>query len=305
MTEPSAERRMWALFEPLHAVTYFAPQCGPAFEEAGLTGFWRRYFAGRAAALGPIGPEPVTAAFFGFAPAMVARALPGVWSRITPSAAVAARTAGATAALTELFAGPPPAKAGPPLGEAGMSPDRAGLSSVQIAEAADLLGEAARAVDLPGRVLAAAHAGLPWPADPVARLWHAATILREHRGDGHVAALLTTGVDGAESLAWRASLEGGRLREVTQPARGWTDEEWEAAAARLCDRGWVAADGSATAAGREAYARVETLTDQLAAGPWARLGAAATQRCAELLAPLADRARQVIPDDNPIPLRRH
>ena len=247
MTLPSTARRLWSLFEPLHAVTYFTPQAAAAFEAAGLTGFWRRYFAGRAAALGAVGPGPVTAAFFGFAPAMVSRALPDVWSRIAPPRAVAARTAGATAALTELFAG---------------------LPADTVADAAGLLEEAARAVDLPGRVLAAAHADLPWPPDPIGRLWHAATILREHRGDGHVAALLTAGVDGCESLVWRVGVDRGGLRAVTQPARGWTDEQWQAAARRLEQRGWLTAEGAATAAGRDAYAEVEALTDGLAAAPW-------------------------------------
>jgi hypothetical protein len=283
MSLPPTPRRLWSFFEPLHAVTYFTPQAAAAFEAAGLTGYWRRYFAGRAAALGPVGPGPVTAAFFGFAPAMVSRALPDVWSRISPSAAVAARTAGATAALTDLFSG---------------------LPSATVAGAADLLAAAARAADLPGRVLAAAHTDLPWPQDPIGRLWHAATILREHRGDGHVAALLAAGVDGCESVVWRVSLEGGRLREVTQPARGWTDEQWQAAAQRLEKRGWLTAGGAATAAGRDAYAEVEALTDRLAANPWLHLGDAGAERCAGLLAPLAARAWTVLPDDNPIPLRR-
>ncbi|XVU27698.1 SCO6745 family protein [Actinoplanes sp. CA-054009] len=271
MTSP---REFWSLFEPLHAVTYFTPRAAAAFEAAGLTGFWRRYFAGRAAALGPVGAGPVTAAFFGFAPGMVARALPSVWTRITPSAAIEARTAGAVATLSDLFEG---------------------LAPSTVAAAADMLEESARAAKLPGRVLAAAHADLPWPREPVARLWHAATILREHRGDGHVAALLTAGVDGCESLVWRAGLDGGRLREVTQPARGWTDEEWQAAGERLADRGWLTAEGVATGAGREAYARIEALTDGLAAVP---AGDAA------LLAPLTERVWTVLPDDNPIPLRR-
>ncbi|MEV4343225.1 hypothetical protein AB0J83_01915 [Actinoplanes sp. NPDC049596] len=279
MNEPSTPRRIWSLFEPLHAVTYFTPQAGAAFEAAGLTGFWRRYFAGRAAALGPVGAGPVTAAFFGFAPGMVARALPGVWERITPEAAVAARAAGASAALSELFEG---------------------LPTSTVVAAVDLLEEAAQAADLPGRVLAAAHADLPWPEQPVARLWHAATILREHRGDGHVAALLTAGVDGCESLVWRVGLDGGRLREVTQPARGWSDGEWAAAAGRLRKRGWLDAEGVATAAGREAYGEVEILTDRLAEAPWRQRGDAAV----EVLTPLAERAWQILPDDNPIPLRR-
>jgi hypothetical protein len=283
MASTSVQRRLWSLFEPVHAVTYFTPQAGAAFEAAGLRGFWRRYFAGRTAPLGAIGPGPVTAAFFGFAPAMVARALPDVWTRISPQVALAARADGARAALEDL------------LPEAYES---------AAAEAAELLSRAARGVDLPGRVLAGANADLPWPEGPLDRLWHAATILREHRGDGHVAALLTAGVDGCESLVWRTALDGGGLRDIMQRARGWTDIEWRTAAGRLQERGWLAADGSPTTAARIAYAQVEALTDRLAAGPWQRLGADATERCARLLEPLAARIWTVLPDDNPIPLRR-
>jgi hypothetical protein len=282
MTSVSVPRQLWSLFEAMHAVTYFAPAAGEAFEAAGLRGFWRRYFAGRAAPLGAVGAGPVTAAFFGFAPAMVARALPDVWTRITPAAALAARVEGARGALAALLDAVPPA---------------------QVAEAAELLSEAARAVDLPGRVLAAANADLPWPADPLGRLWHAATILREQRGDGHVAALLTAGVDGNESVVWRCALEGGTLDASMRQARGWTDEQWQAATERLVDRGWLAANGTATPIAQAAYAQVETLTDELAAGPWRRLGTEQTQRCARLLEPLAARAWTVLPADNPIPLR--
>ena len=281
MRSKSVERRLWSLFEPIHAVTYFTPHATKAFEDAGLRGFWRGYFAGRSAPLGAVGPGPVTAAFFGFAPAMVARALPDVWTRISPPAAVAARAAGAHAALAELLDGAP-----------------------SVAEAADLLSAAARAVDLPGRVLTGAYADLPWPDADLDRLWHAATILREHRGDGHVAALLTAGVDGCESLVWRTSLEADLNRGMVQRARGWTDDEWDAAAARLRGRGWLGPDGTAAQAGRTAYAEVESLTDRLAATPWHHLGRAATDRCAQLLEPLAARVWTVLPDSNPIPLRR-
>jgi hypothetical protein len=276
MSEVSVERRMWSLFEPVHAVTYFAPAGGATFEAAGLRGFWRRYFAGRVAPLGAIGARPVVAVFFGFAPQMVERALPDIWTRITPQAALDARRDGANAALTEL------------------------LDGVEIDEAADLLEAAAREVDLHGRVLGAANADLPWPPDPIDRLWHAATILREHRGDGHVAALLTSGVDGCESLVWRCGQDG--LRAGMQPARGWSDDEWDAAAGRLRERGWLAADGSVTIAGQEAYAEVEALTDRLAGRPWRKLGPDVTERCASLLAPIAERIWPLLPENNPIPL---
>jgi hypothetical protein len=106
MGNSSVERRLWSLFEPVHAVVYFAPQAGAAFEAAGLRGFWRRYFAGRTAPLGAVGPGPVTAAFFGFAPGMVARALPDIWTRISPQAALAARADGARAALRTCWPAP-------------------------------------------------------------------------------------------------------------------------------------------------------------------------------------------------------
>jgi hypothetical protein len=162
-------RRMWTLFEPVHVVSYFSPEARAAFVDAGLRGFWRGYFAGRAAPLGRAGAAPVTASFFTFAPPMVARALPGVWDLITPEDALAVRSAGAVAALRRL------------LGEL------AGIGA-----AADLLVRAADGLDCSGRVLAAANAALPVTGggEPLARLWQAATLLREHRGDGHFAALV-------------------------------------------------------------------------------------------------------------------
>jgi hypothetical protein len=278
MDVTSPQRRMWSLFEPVHVVTYFAPAAAAAFQAAGLRGYWRGYFAGRAAPLGAVGAGPVVAAFFGFAPGMVARALPDVWSRISPADALVARADGARAALETV------------------------LGDADLGEVAELLASAAQAAELPGRVLAGANADLPWPTEAVDRLWHAATILREHRGDGHVAALLTAGLDGCESLAWRVALHGGNLRAVFQQARGWTDPEWEAATGRLRDRGWVAADGTATEVGWAAFRDVEAVTDRLAAGPWQQLGGAATERCAELLEPLAVRIRPLIPKENPMPL---
>ncbi|GGM14389.1 SCO6745 family protein [Dactylosporangium sucinum] len=278
MTDLSPERRMWSLFEPVHAVTYFANDALGAFEEAGLRGFWRGYFAGRSAPLGPVGAGPVIAAYYGFAPRMVARALPDVWTRITPEAALEARRVGSRRTL-----------------------DKA-LDGLDVGEAATLLRRAAESVDVTGRVLGAANAALPWPEDPLDVLWHAATILREHRGDGHVAALLVEGVGGCESNVWRVALRDGDGRDFYQPARGWTDEEWDAALDRLRSRGWADGDGKATAAAHQGYTRIETITDRLAAGPWEALGPDATNRCAELLYPIAVRASRLLRHPNPIGL---
>jgi hypothetical protein len=269
-------RAMWTLFEPVHAVTYFAPAARAAFEAVGLRGYWRGYFGGRAAPLGPVGAAPVVASFFSFAPGMVSRALPDVWSRADPATALDARRAGAHAALTDLLAG------------------------ADVAEAADLLREAAAEVPTTGRPLAAANAALPWPDDPLDVLWQAATVLREHRGDGHVAGLLVAGLDGVETCVWRASLDTSK--DALQPARGWTDDEWAAAGSRLRDRGWLGADGTATAAGRAVRDEVEATTDRLAAEPWERLGPARTDRLRGLLRPLAVRAYDALPATTPIGL---
>jgi helix-turn-helix protein len=276
MTLPPV-RPMWTLFEPVHAVVYFAPQSRAAFEEAGLRGFWRGYFAGRAAPLGPVGPGPVYAAFYGFAPEMITRALPDVWQRATPAQALAARARGARTALTELLAG---------------------VAPQTVAAAAELARAAAEEVDLGGRVLAAANADLPWPDDPLDALWQAATVLREHRGDGHIIALAAAEVDGVTALAWRAALDNGR--EHLQPYRGWTDEQWRAALDGLTARGWLDAEGVVTGAGRAAHDDVERMTDRLAARPWRRLGPDRTERLAELLRPMARAASAVMPYPNPV-----
>jgi hypothetical protein len=277
-----AARQMWVLAEPVHAVTYFSDEGRAAFAEAGLRGFWRGYFASRAAPLGPVGPAPVIASFFTFAPAMVTRALPAVWDLAGPAEALAARSAGATAALRRLL-------------------DEAGDDlSAQVSQAADGLSAALAGVNCAGRVLAAANAALPVPDEPLARLWQAATVLREHRGDGHFAALVAAGLDGCEATVLRACLDGNR--EVLQPVRGWTDQEWDQATGALASRGWIAADGSVTPAGRDAHREVEAVTDRAAARPWYQLGPGGTAELAGLLAPIARACRAALPFPNPIGL---
>ena len=281
MTDPATRdaavaRSMWTLFEPVHAVTYFAPEARAATEDAGLRGFWRGYFAGRSAPLGPAGAAVVGASFFTFSPAMVARAVPGIWELISPAGALRTRLAGAVSALRPLLSG---------------------LDS-EVNTAADLLSRAAGELDCAGRVLAAANAALPPPEDPAGRLWHAATVLREHRGDGHFAAVATADIDGCEVLVLRCGLD--MRREDLQPIRGWTGEQWDGARARLVGRGWIGRDGALTTAGRAAHAAVEKVTDQAAARPWARLGPAAVTDLAEVLTPIARACARVVPYPSPI-----
>jgi hypothetical protein len=267
---------MWTLYEPVHAVVYFAPEARDQFEAAGLRGFWRGYFAGRAAPLGPVDAAPVVASFFNFAPAMVARAVPDVWQRAAPADVLHARSAAATAALARLAAD---------------------LPTAGIAEAADRLTGVADRLEPAGRLLGAANAALPVPAEPLPRLWQAATTLREHRGDGHVAALVTTGLSGCEVLVWRAALD--LTREILQPNRGWSDQEWDAAARRLQQRGWLDGAGRPTRAGVSGHRQIEAATDRACAHPWTR---ADTERLQTLLTPLARACHAQMPALNPIGL---
>jgi hypothetical protein len=278
-----AARRLWTLFEPVHVVTYFSAEPRAAFESAGLRGFWRGYFAGRSAPLGAVTAAPVTASFYTFAPPMVSRALPAVWQLISPADALAVREAGAVAALRRILAN---------------CADTVPADAVPAAAA--MLARAAADLDCAGRVLAAANVALPVPDEPVARLWHAATVLREHRGDGHFAALLAADIDGCEALALRAGLD--LSREQMQAVRGWTDQEWTSAAERLADRGLLTADGTLTPDGVASRRAVEAATDAAAARPWARLGLAFAAELTAVLEPIARACAAELPFPNPVGL---
>ncbi|MEO3772952.1 hypothetical protein [Micromonospora sp. B9E7] len=270
---------MWAYFEPVHAVTYLHPRARAAYEAVGLRGYWRGYFAGRAAPLGATEAAPVVAAFFNFAPPMVARALPAVWRLATPQEALRARLTGAVQALAELTYE---------------------LPESHLAEAANLLERAASAVQTAGRVLGAANAALPVGEYPLARLWQAATTLREHRGDGHVAALVAAGLDPVETLAGRVALDGSPPQYLL--GRGWSEEQWKAARERLTQRHWLTGDGAATEHARAEFQAVEDATDRAAAHPWQALGPDDTDRLRELLEPIARSSHTLLPEGSPLGL---
>jgi hypothetical protein len=277
----SAARRMWPAFETYHAHVYFVPEAAEAYRKLGLKGGWMGYFASRAAALGPASPELVTAVFFNFHPAMVARALPDAWAVASPADVVAARLQTVDVALRRLI------------------PDHLGTPAE--AEAAELARAATDATALAGRPLFAALRSLPWPAEPHLALWHACTMLREHRGDGHVAALTAAGLDGCEAHV-TVTATGAVPRETLQSNRKWSDEEWTAAEERLRSRGLIDSSGALTDAGRALRDEVESRTDTLAEAPWLALGAERTERLLELLTPMA-RAINVaggVPVPNPV-----
>jgi hypothetical protein len=267
-------QRLWQEAEALHAVTYFDRRVRRAVRAAGAPGFWAGYMGTRLAPLRTADPSLATAVLYVFAPRMVAEHLPA------PGDAVA-WDAGRRAALREVLAGyPVPAEAW----EA----------------AAAALRDTLAACDVGARPLFAAHAGLPWPDDPVLATWHGTTLLREYRGDGHLHVLAGAGLSGCAAmvlaLRWRG--QGGAADETAAADRGWRPGEVEAAYAALGARGWVGADRALTEAGAAARAAIEADTDRRALP--ASVGPPAVERLVAALAPLAVHARPTIPAANPI-----
>ena len=260
---PRLARAAWGALETLHVVAFFAPEVQQSYDAMNVRGARAGYFAARASALGPVGPAPVVATFYVFAPALVERVVPRVWAAAEPAAWAQARADGVRTALHRV------------LGE----PD--------VAEAVELAREACAGLGAAGRPLYAAWSHRDWPDDPLLRLWHAALLLREHRGDGHVSALMSAGLDPVEALV-TGGLATDSL-EFVRTTRGWTDDEWAAGVERCRARGLVDGGGhdlAFTLAGAELRREVEATTDALAVEGWAHLGETGTRRLLELVTPL-------------------
>ncbi len=262
-------RRLFELTEPIALVNFFSPEPNESMAALGFRNYWDGYFAGRAAPLGRVPAEVVHAAFYSFAEGEAARHIPKVWDTTTPEAAYAARERGCVAALRRILAG---------LAE-----------TPGLARAADLLAKASTSAPTEGRIMYAALRTLPMPEEPVARLWHAANMLREHRGDGHVAALvseriggtgahvlsaLASGIYPAESFGRIHHLPKTRLVEVMDGLR---------------DRGLLDASGRLTDAGCATKRRIESLTDALAEAPYDGLEPHELDELIALLEPISAR----------------
>lgn len=273
--DPSLSRRMLRTLEPFHGMIYFVPEAHDAYTAVGLKGRRMGYFASRSAAMGPVPAELVIATFFNFHPDLVRRSIPEAWELASPSQVVEARLEAADRALRRM------------VGEA--------VDSPEMTEAAALARRATEGCRPEGRPLYAGHASLPWPStsDPHLVLWHAQTLLREFRGDGHVAALVAADLTGLEALVVHQAT-GELPPGVLQGTRAWSDEEWATGEASVRDKGWLAGDGSLTQAGQRARAEVEDLTDRLALSCWEQLGEASCSRLRDLVRPwsraIAERA---------------
>ena len=257
-------RELWLRIETTHAVTYFGSETVEAGEGLGLSGFWMGYFGFRAAPMGAVGRGVVEATFFNFAPSFVGRWVPQVWSISRPSLLIERRRDAAVATLQRLHPG-----------------------IAAVAESVNGTLEAAVTIGIAaGRPLFAANRELVLPDDPVERLWQLCTSLREHRGDGHVAALTAAGLDGLDAHVLIAA-EQGNSPEDLQRTRGWSADEWADAVARRAARGQIDANGQLTDAGRGIRAAIEKRTDELAAAPFATLSDAERSAIIATLDPLA------------------
>jgi GNAT superfamily N-acetyltransferase len=264
-------RQMWRTLEPYHGIVYFTPHAAEQYGRLGIEGR-DGYFASRAAPLGPVSAEVVIATFYNFHPSLVRRAIPKVWDIAAPAEICAARLRAADLALREV------------LGDEAESED--------VAEAATLAERAARSAQVAGRPLFAAHAALPWPDPPHLVLWHAIALLREHRGDGHIAALLTAGLDPCEALVTHGADESsGVSAGVLRTSRAWPEEDWAAAVRRLQARGLL--DGERLSeAGAALRAQVERVTDEAAAPAWSVLSDEEAARLRALVRPWSRRIVQ-------------
>ncbi|KDN19435.1 SCO6745 family protein [Amycolatopsis rifamycinica] len=263
------ETRFKSAFDSLHAFTYFAPEVDAALTGTGLRPGRMPYFASRSAAMGAVGPEVVAATFYNFNPEVVARVIPRAWTLATPEQVLDARLEGVDQALTRL------------LGDH--------VKSDEVAEAAELARAACDGCTGEGRPLHAAHAGLAWPGEPHLVLWHAITLLREYRGDGHIAALVLNGLSGLDALITHVATGRGFAVDAAKLTRGWSDEQWAAAEAALTERGLLDAEGGLTEAGTAVRDAVEIATESASRGPWLHLGAERSARLEELCRGLSRR----------------
>lgn len=233
--------------EPLATVVFYARPVQDALAGHGLE-FLSGYVGLRAAPLGDV-PAPVAAAAFGvFEPGLVATLLAQAAAATTREQRLAVRLDGATAALREV-----------------LGPEPEGVHDVVAA-----LRRGVAAADLAGRPLFAAHTALPWPGDPVGALWHAATTLRELRGDSHLAAGVAAGLSGL-AMNLLTEVWVGYDPHTYAASRGFSPEQLRAASAELASLDLLV-DGRLTDLGGALRTALEDATDLAVAPALAAVG---------------------------------
>ncbi|MFF1374720.1 hypothetical protein [Streptomyces sp. NPDC058308] len=260
---PRAGRRCHSVLNALHSTHYFSPDAAREMAAFGVTHPAAVNFALRAAALGAVGPGTVAATFYNYKYELVAAHVPDVWKTAVPAEVHGARVRAVDTTLRRLL--------GDEL-----------VRSPEMTEAAGLALRATEACSRGARPLYAAHADLPVPDEPHLAYWHAATLLREHRGDGHLAVLLSAELDGLEAMVTHAATGKGTRPKWVFATRGWNQEEWDAAVQRLRERGLLDGESELTEAGVALRRDVEAETDRLDRAPYEHLGAAAVERLTEL-----------------------
>jgi hypothetical protein len=264
--DPLIARKMWRTLEPYHGVVYFAPEPREEYKNLGIDDRMMGYFGSRAAPMGAVPAEVVIATFFNFHPKLVTDRVPKVWEIATPGALLEARLRGADRMLSRVLG--------------------ANIDSPEMKEAAGLARRAAEACSPEGRPLYAGHAALAWPDEPHLALWHSISLLREFRGDGHIAVMTVEGLDGCEALVTHAA-EGDIPAAGLKMSRQWPDDEWNAAVERLRARGWVTDESTFTDLGSERRQAIEDATDRLALPAWEALSEDECQRLRALVRPFS------------------
>jgi DNA-binding MarR family transcriptional regulator len=276
----SRARALWQYGEPVHAITYFAPETQAVTDALGLKGGWMSYFGCRAAPLGAATASVVAALFYNFKPEMVARAIPDAWGYASPAALLDARLTAMDTAMRRVLG------------------DEV-ISSPEVTRAAELARTAVAGCNMAGRPLGAANQAVPQPDEPHLRLWQALCAIREHRGDGHVAQLVDAGIEPSEALVLQAAT-GRSPEEGLRTRRGWSESDWSDAVARLQQRGLVDRDVRITATGAELRESIEDRTDHVAATITRALRDDEVDELVALLRPLAEAvmAAEAVPAHN-------
>ena len=261
--DASAARRCNRVLEPLHSALYFAPEQDEYLSAVGLRKGRMPYFAGRAAPMGQVGPKVVAATFYNFNPELIAKYIPRAWTLASTADIITARFAAVDAMYRRLLG-------------------TEVVESAELAELASLAREASEGARPEGRPLYAGHAEIAWPTEPHLVLWHAVTLLREYRGDGHIAALVEAELDGFSALITHTMTGKGFTAQAAQLTRGWSEEQWAVGLAALREAGLVDEAGGLTEQGAALRQGVEAATDRLSLPAWTGLGDEKADRLTDL-----------------------